>query len=210
MIPKALGGFRPIIYLSVFNKYIVTTKFKMETIRTVMFAIRQDNWMVSGSEGRLPSSAHPSRQPASSSLFLGGMPSTVLSPLLQPLYRSTGLSSNNASHLCRIPSPRLPYSQIPGRLVSPNFVSRGFTKSHSLSHRPLFSFGDSHKLGEFLPDTRKRQDLPRDDNLILSFEGFPKAEEDTKPPVYHPSSVVSLCQQWTGCGFSGTCPPSFI
>ena len=30
------------------------------------------------------------------------------------------------------------------------------------------------------------EDLPRDDNLIPSFEGFPIAGEDIKPPGYHP------------------------
>lgn len=47
VVPKASGGFRPIIDLSILNRYVVTTKFKMETVRTVMSAIRQDDWMVS-------------------------------------------------------------------------------------------------------------------------------------------------------------------
>ena len=47
VVPKVTGGFRPIIDLSILNKYVVTTKFRMETVRTVMSAIRQGDWMVS-------------------------------------------------------------------------------------------------------------------------------------------------------------------
>ena len=47
VVPKVTGGFRPIIDLSILNKHVVTTKFKMETVRTVMSAIRQGDWMVS-------------------------------------------------------------------------------------------------------------------------------------------------------------------
>ena len=47
VVPKASGGFRPVIDLSPLNKFIKTTKFKMETPRTVLAAIREGDWMVS-------------------------------------------------------------------------------------------------------------------------------------------------------------------
>ena len=47
VVPKASGGFRPIIDLSILNSYVSKTKFKMETARTVMAAIQRDDWMVS-------------------------------------------------------------------------------------------------------------------------------------------------------------------
>lgn len=47
VLPKATGGFRPIIDLSILNQYVITTSFKMETVQTVMSVIRQDDWMVS-------------------------------------------------------------------------------------------------------------------------------------------------------------------
>ena len=47
VVPKVTGGFRPIIDLSALNRFVATTKFKMETIRTVMAAVRQGDWMVS-------------------------------------------------------------------------------------------------------------------------------------------------------------------
>ena len=47
VVPKASGGFRPVIDLSPLNKFIKTTKFKMETPRSVLAAIREGDWMVS-------------------------------------------------------------------------------------------------------------------------------------------------------------------
>ena len=47
VVPKSSGGFRPILDLSVLNRYVHTTKFRMETVRTVLSAIRRDDWMVS-------------------------------------------------------------------------------------------------------------------------------------------------------------------
>ena len=41
-------------------------------------------------------------------------------------------------------------------------------------------------MGEVFPDTRTRQNHPRNDYSVHSFEGFPKTGEDTKPPGHHP------------------------
>ena len=45
MIPKASGGFIPFIDLPILNKHVTATKFTMETVKTVMSTIRQDDWM---------------------------------------------------------------------------------------------------------------------------------------------------------------------
>ena len=47
VVPKASGGFRPVTYLSLLNKYINLSKFKMETPKTVLSSIRKGDWMVS-------------------------------------------------------------------------------------------------------------------------------------------------------------------
>ena len=46
VVPKASGGFRPVLDLSVLNTYVSTTKFRMETIATVLTAVRRNDWMV--------------------------------------------------------------------------------------------------------------------------------------------------------------------
>ena len=43
VIPKSSGGYRPIWDLSVINRYVHTTKFRMETVRTIMSAVWLDN-----------------------------------------------------------------------------------------------------------------------------------------------------------------------
>lgn len=47
VVPKATGGFRPIIDLSTLNHFIVKTPFRMETTSSVMRAINQEDWMMS-------------------------------------------------------------------------------------------------------------------------------------------------------------------
>ncbi|XP_045127738.1 uncharacterized protein LOC123514154 [Portunus trituberculatus] len=45
VVPKNTGGFRPILDLSTLNRYVTTTPFRMETVRTVMSAIHRHDWM---------------------------------------------------------------------------------------------------------------------------------------------------------------------
>lgn len=47
VVPKKNGKWRPIIDLSPLNKSIVKTKFKMETTRTVLSSIRENQWFTS-------------------------------------------------------------------------------------------------------------------------------------------------------------------
>ena len=47
VVPKATRGFRPVIDLSFLNRHVITTKFRMETVRTVLAAVRHHDWMVS-------------------------------------------------------------------------------------------------------------------------------------------------------------------
>ena len=41
------GSWRPVIDLSVFNRFVLKTPFKMETIQSVLLSVRQGDWMVS-------------------------------------------------------------------------------------------------------------------------------------------------------------------
>ena len=45
LVPKASGGFRPVIDLSTLNSYITTSRFRMETPQSVLAAVRQGDWM---------------------------------------------------------------------------------------------------------------------------------------------------------------------
>ena len=47
VVPKATGGFRPVIDLSFLNRHVITTKFRMETVQTVLAAVHHLDWMVS-------------------------------------------------------------------------------------------------------------------------------------------------------------------
>ena len=47
VVTKATGGWRPIIDLSHLNRFVAVTKFKMETVQSVILSVRPDDWMVS-------------------------------------------------------------------------------------------------------------------------------------------------------------------
>ena len=47
VVLKASGTWRPIIDLSVLNKSVIRTKFRMETVQSVLSSVRQGDWMVS-------------------------------------------------------------------------------------------------------------------------------------------------------------------
>ena len=44
--PKPNGKFRPIIDLSTLNDYIFKRKFRMETVASVLQAVRKGDWMI--------------------------------------------------------------------------------------------------------------------------------------------------------------------
>lgn len=46
VVPKASGGFRPVIDLSHLNQYVKQSKFRMETPRSVLAVISHNDWMV--------------------------------------------------------------------------------------------------------------------------------------------------------------------
>ena len=47
VVLKASGAWRPIIDLSYFNRFVMGTKFRMETVQSVLASVRQGDWMVS-------------------------------------------------------------------------------------------------------------------------------------------------------------------
>ena len=47
VVTKASGGWRPIIDLSHLNKFVAVSRFKMETVQSVISSIRPNDWMVS-------------------------------------------------------------------------------------------------------------------------------------------------------------------
>ena len=46
-VQKASGGWRPVLDVSVLNTFVVLTKFKMESPRSVLHAVRRNDWMLS-------------------------------------------------------------------------------------------------------------------------------------------------------------------
>lgn len=47
LVPKATGGWRPICDLSVLNRFLVVTHFRMETVSSVLESMAEGEWMVS-------------------------------------------------------------------------------------------------------------------------------------------------------------------
>ena len=64
VIPKKSGGFRPIINLKPFNRFIRYEHFKMENLESVRFLLRKGDWMakLDLKDAYLTVPVHPSHQ----------------------------------------------------------------------------------------------------------------------------------------------------
>ena len=47
VVLKATGSWRPIIDLKTLNKFISKTRFRMETVQSVLSSVRRNDWMIS-------------------------------------------------------------------------------------------------------------------------------------------------------------------
>jgi hypothetical protein len=64
VIPKKMGGFRPILNLKPLNEFIRYEHFKMENLQSVRFLLREGDWMVKLDlkDAYLTIPIHPSHQ----------------------------------------------------------------------------------------------------------------------------------------------------
>ena len=124
---KTSGLWRPVIDLSLLNRFIVKTPFIMETIQLVLLSVRQGDWMVSIvlKEAYLQVPVHPDSRKYLQ--FVAFSKPYQFQALLQPLHGSPGLHQGYGSDLDHSPQSRHSSSLISRRLAYSGRLSRGST-----------------------------------------------------------------------------------
>ena len=187
--PKVTGGWRPVIDLSRLNGWVELSSFHMKTAQSVLLSLRPGDWMVSLDlqDAYLEVPVHPA-----SRRFLrfcvGGCSVSVSSPVLRPVFSSSGVHPCHGSYIFHHASPRFSSSPLFGRLASPGLHLPGPGACEGLSPLAVSSpLGHSQSFEElFGPDSDVG--LSRDDPRDFSFEGFP--DPQTGSEVLPPSPGV--------------------
>ena len=89
LVEKATGGWRPIIDLSALNGFVTLTKFRMETVASVLGSIRKGDWMFS--IDLKDAYFHIPIHPDFCLYFWFCLKSPVPCPVLWPVHSSTGV-----------------------------------------------------------------------------------------------------------------------
>ena len=91
-LPGREGVWRPVIDLSHLNEFVQLTRFKMETVASVLLSVRGGGFSsFPGSEGRVLSDPNPSVLKEAIEVHIGGDGLPVPSPVFRAVDRSPGL-----------------------------------------------------------------------------------------------------------------------
>ena len=101
----------------------------------------------------------------------------ISDPMLRAVYSPTGLHSSDGPNISDSSQHGSPPSKISRRLVGTDIIQGGMPSSKETSNGSLQRTWDSHKYREIIPDTIPRDDIPRYDNQLPDFEGFPHNRE---------------------------------
>ena len=213
LVKKASGSWRPIIDLSTLNHYVTSSRFHMETPRSVLNSIRPGDWMISldlqDAYLQVPVQ-HDSRRFLR---FFGGREALpIQGPLLRSHDRASSLHEDYDTSVRHHPQAWGQDASLPGRLAHPGLFRNRLSSvegqapgslyrtwhpgqphevvSSSLSVHSLFGHGDSISALHCSPHTNTgRQPHPSDRGVPLNpvSSSVPLASP-SRPPVFPDSS----------------------
>ena len=120
LVKKASGSWRPIIDLSTLNHYVTSSRFHMETPRSVLNSIRPGDWMISlDLQDGVSSGSSSSRLASFSSLRAGREALPIQGPLLRSHDRTSSLHEDYGTSFRHPPQVWGQDASLPGRLAHP-------------------------------------------------------------------------------------------
>ena len=122
---KTSRSWRPVIDLSLLNRFVDVSYFRMETIQSVLLSVRQGDWMASIDlrEAYLQVPVHPECRRFLR--FVAHGRSYQFRALFWSVHGPSGLHSGYGSCFCNSSFLRYPYASLPGRLARPGLLSGG-------------------------------------------------------------------------------------
>ena len=124
VVPKATRGLRSVIDLSRLNGYMLTTPFKMETLRTVLEAVCQHDWMAT-IDLRAAYLCLCILGATSSSALCGRGAVFILHPLFRPLACPSGVHMHSCYSDRRYAQVQGTSSPLPRRVAVVDTISAG-------------------------------------------------------------------------------------
>ena len=169
---KATGLWRPVIYPSLLNRFVVHTWFKMETDQLVLCAVRMGDWMVfiDLKDVYLQVSVHPD-----SRRFLvcsGWTGLSFQSPMFWFFHGPSGVHQGHGSCVSHSSRPGSPDTLVSGRLVSPRLVQEGGLVGKGRNSEPLSPAWHHGQSGQVSPQSLSYSHVSWDIDREPLFEGF--------------------------------------
>ena len=132
-LPGGEGVWRPVIDLSHLNEFVHLTRFKMETVASVLLSVREGFSSFPGSKRCVLSDPDPSIFEEAIEVHVGGDGLPVPSPVFRTVDRSPGLHQGLRSHVSVGTLPRDQTSPLSGRLVASRFFRAGSQAVHPVA-----------------------------------------------------------------------------
>ena len=163
---KTSGSWRPVIDLSVLNRFKIKTPFKMETLKAVLLSVRQGDWMVS------LDLKDPSGQLQVPKVYSFRQALPIPGSLFWSLHGSAGLHQGYGSGLDDSALVRYPDPPVLGRLADPGSVSGASSRSSGGCTLSLSRAGYCDQPNEVQSGSFSAGSLSRDCDRFCTFQGF--------------------------------------
>ena len=172
LVEKASGGWKPMIDLSHLNEFVQLTRFKMETVASVLISVKRGGFSsFPGSEGCVLSDPNPFILEEAIEVHVGGDGSPVSSPVFRAVNRSPGLHQGLRSCVTLGTLSRDQTSPLSGRLVGSLLLGAG-----SQAGRPVAPLALSHPRDCDKREVRSRAladcEVSRHDHRYRGWQGF--------------------------------------
>ena len=164
---KTSWSWRPVIDLSVFNRFLLKTLFKMVTIQSVLLSVGQGDWMgsIDLKEAYLQVPVHPDGLWPSASLTSFGLSASAL-------HCSPGLHQGYDSNRNHSPQSRHSYASIPRRLAYSSQFSWGSSPGSQYCSLSLSGVGGCSKPGKIELRPSSEGSISRYSSRCPDFQGF--------------------------------------
>ena len=173
LVEKVSDGCRPLIDLSHLNEFVHLTRFKMETVASVLLSVREGDFLASlDVKDCIPSDPDPSILEEAIEVHVGGDGLPVLSPVFRTVDRSPGLHQGLRSHVSVGTLQRDQTSSLSGRLVASRFFGAGSQAGRPVAPLTLSHPRDCDKREEVGSHALADCEVSRHDHRYRGRQGF--------------------------------------
>ena len=172
LVKKASVGWRPVISLSHLNEFVQLTRFKMETVASVLLSVREGFSSFPGSERRVLSDPNPSIFEEAIEVHAGGDGLPVPTPVFRTVDHSPDLHQGLRSRVSLGTLPRDQTSPVSGRLVDSCLFGAGSQAGPPVAALALSHLRDCDKREEVRSRTLADCEVSWHDHRYRGRQGF--------------------------------------